>query len=33
MNIGNVHDLICVVVFSMSPKFGGNGPKAQDIVI
>ena len=33
MNIDNVLDLICVVVFSMSPKFGGLGPKAQYLVI
>ena len=33
MNIDNLLDLICVVVFSMSPKFGGLGPKSQDIMI
>ena len=33
MNIYNVLDLICVVVFSMIPKFGVLGPKAQDLVI
>ena len=33
MNIYNLVDLICVVVFSMSPKFGVLGHKAQDLVI
>ena len=33
MNIYNVLDLIFVVVFSMSPKFGVLGHKAQDLVI
>ena len=32
-NKDNVFDPLIAVVFSMSPKLGGHGPKAQDLVI
>ena len=33
MNIENVFDILVDVVFYISPKIGGIGPKSQDLVI
>ena len=33
MNNDNDFDLLIDVVFAMSPKLGGLGPKAQELVI